>query len=365
MSSEPVPAHVAEQSGSSAPPVAGAGTEPGPSGDHAADSRAGTGLPAIDTTQEPKRKKRKSRFADVPQDPPKNPLAAAQQALVSAGMSVPTADTAAPLARGAQPGADTNSNDMTSGSPLKTPRKLYEAAPLVMPDVVPLEEGIITKVVRVPNEAVGLVIGRGGDTIRQLQIKAGADIQVSREGLSASSDHRSITITGPPEEVSVAEMLIDKIVKEKHMLMSAGGQLGSTGAESAGSPAGSSTVYVPAAHIGLVIGRGGEQIRRLQDTSGANIQVAREVTGQEPPGMRQIDLSGGSAQIEAAKQMINSLVSAAEQGHQTTGGLVNGQPQEVITIEQKFVGGIIGRQGSTIQRIQGESVHPSPMPASS
>ena len=46
-----------------------------------------------------------------------------------------------------------------------------------------MEPGVVSELIKIPNEAVGLVIGRAGETIRQLQIRAGADIQVSREQL--------------------------------------------------------------------------------------------------------------------------------------------------------------------------------------
>ena len=175
------------------------------------------------TDEEPAQKKRKSRFGDAPEDAPPpaaavpaNPLAAAQQALVSAGMSP---------ASSIMPGGAGNPNNaplgaagvvdvggVSTGVDNYVKRGAYEAAPIVTPDVAVLEDNIITKRVEVPTEAVGLVIGRGGETIRQLQIKAGADIQVSRD-TGAADGIRVIEIMGPPEEVGVAEMLIRKIVE--------------------------------------------------------------------------------------------------------------------------------------------------------
>jgi far upstream element-binding protein len=180
----------------------------------------------------------------------------------------------------------------------------------------------------------GLVIGRNGETIRQLQIKAGADIQVSRDD-GAGAPSRSVTIMGPPEEVGIAEMLIQKIVKEKEMAIAAGGSVGTdTGAGGApmgpggagsmyggggggagggygggGGGGGAQEMFVPQNHVGLVIGRGGETIRRLQDTSGANIQVAKDAAGNEPPGMRKIELMGGLGQVAEAKRMIGELIA--------------------------------------------------------
>jgi hypothetical protein len=81
------------------------------------------------------------------------------------------------------------------------------------------------------------------------------------------------------------------------------------GTGAGGGGGGAQEMFVPQNHVGLVIGRGGETIRRLQDTSGANIQVAKDAAGNEPPGMRKIELMGGLGQVAEAKRMIGELIA--------------------------------------------------------
>ena len=60
--------------------------------------------------------------------------------------------------------------------------------------------GVIKETLKIPNDAVGLVIGKGGEMIKQIQIQAGADIDVSRD----QKEQREVTITAPKENVEKA-----------------------------------------------------------------------------------------------------------------------------------------------------------------
>jgi predicted RNA-binding protein YlqC (UPF0109 family) len=174
----------------------------------------------------------------------------------------------------------------------------------------------------------------------------------------------------------------------------AGGSIASMSGSNTGRP-GATQIFVPAAHIGLVIGRGGETIRRLQDQSGASIQVAREPSGNgeysarvyftisqartplgltnlhpratgaaEPPGTKLVEVAGDPNCVASAKTMIEELIRSAEMGRSASGygmgpgtpGMTQDKANEVFEVAQMYVGGIIGRAGSTIQRIQQESV---------
>jgi len=41
-------------------------------------------------------------------------------------------------------------------------------------------------IIPVPNDCVGLIIGKGGETIRQLQVESGAKIQVAKKEVEAT-----------------------------------------------------------------------------------------------------------------------------------------------------------------------------------
>lgn len=62
---------------------------------------------------------------------------------------------------------------------------------------------------------VGLVIGKGGETIKYLQHQSGARIQVARD---ADSDPRAPTrqveLMGSPDQITRAEQLIKDVIAE-------------------------------------------------------------------------------------------------------------------------------------------------------
>ncbi len=66
---------------------------------------------------------------------------------------------------------------------------------------------------------VGLVIGKGGETIKYLQHQSGARIQVARD---ADSDPRlstrQVELTGTPEQINRAEQLVKDVIAEVCMV---------------------------------------------------------------------------------------------------------------------------------------------------
>lgn len=62
---------------------------------------------------------------------------------------------------------------------------------------------------------VGLVIGKGGETIKYLQHQSGARIQVARDGESdPRSSTRQVELMGTPEQISRAEQLVKDVIAE-------------------------------------------------------------------------------------------------------------------------------------------------------
>ncbi len=70
----------------------------------------------------------------------------------------------------------------------------------------------------VPNECVGLIIGKGGETIRQLQQESGAKIQVAKKEI-ANTHVRNVFVDGPEDRYERAKALIEAIVQEARQLM--------------------------------------------------------------------------------------------------------------------------------------------------
>lgn len=122
-------------------------------------------------------------------------------------------------------------------------------------------------------------------------------------------------------------------------------------------------VQVPNGDVGLIIGRGGSQIKMIQDRSGANIQIPKEGDANNP-AIRTITIThpnqGGA---EFAKQLIEEVLKEkqARQGGGMggagggMGGAMPGGTTIQISIPDKDVGLCIGKQGSTIKAMQEKS----------
>uniref|UniRef100_A0A2P2LSD3 Uncharacterized protein MANES_16G078700 n=1 Tax=Rhizophora mucronata TaxID=61149 RepID=A0A2P2LSD3_RHIMU len=179
------------------------------------------------------------------------------------------------------------------------------------PSAIPVSYGSYmsgtSKKIDIPNGRVGVIIGKGGETIKYLQLQSGAKIQVTRDmDADPNSPTRSVELMGTPEQISKAEQLINEVLVEAD----AGGS-GTVSRKFTGQ--GGSEHYVmrvPNNKVGLVIGKGGETIKNMQARTGARIQV---IPLHLPPGdtstERSVHIDGTTEQIEAAKQLVNEVTS--------------------------------------------------------
>lgn len=69
--------------------------------------------------------------------------------------------------------------------------------------------------IEIPNGRVGVIIGKGGETIKYLQLQSGAKIQVTRDMDSdPHSQTRLVELMGSSEQISKAEQLIIDVLSE-------------------------------------------------------------------------------------------------------------------------------------------------------
>jgi len=72
-----------------------------------------------------------------------------------------------------------------------------------------------SKKIDIPNGRVGVIIGKGGETIKYLQLQSGAKIQVTRDMDSdPNSATRTVELMGTPEAIATAEKLINEVLAE-------------------------------------------------------------------------------------------------------------------------------------------------------
>lgn len=165
-----------------------------------------------------------------------------------------------------------------------------------------------SQTIQIPSTKVGLVIGRGGETIRDLQDRSGARIAVTPTPHDHTSNMRTVTITGDDNAIQMAKTFIEEIVNDTAPRGGYGGGGGGGGGYQSSPPV---TMTVPQETIGLVIGRGGETVKALQIQSRAKIQVQQVDPSIPPPAERTINLFGPPEAIEYAKQLIMEKVNGA------------------------------------------------------
>nr|CCA26015.1 conserved hypothetical protein [Albugo laibachii Nc14] len=192
----------------------------------------------------------------------------------------------------------------------------------------------------VPRTYVGYIIGRGGETIRDLQARSGAHIQIVREEEGAAfTPDRFVSIAGTEEAVESAKKLIQNLLDER----ASGGGSGDDARYGGSNPDGSETleILVPNDRVGLVIGRGGATIRSIQVRTGTNITVPQTPDATNPT-MRKITVKGTMEAKDAAKNEILGLI----QENNNTGSTI------YMQVPNDRVGVVIGKKGETIKGIQ-------------
>ena len=228
--------------------------------------------------------------------------------------------------------------------------------------------------IRIPTERVGIVIGKGGDTIRQLQQMTGCTIQVAKESPAGESD-RIITLIGTDEQIVRADEEIRRVCMSGGLRSSSFPSTPSASSSSHhaglgyGQGGGSSfTLHVPNIAVGLLIGKSGETIRSLQQRTGAVIQVQKNSEADLHSQTREVVLIGNDEQIEAARREVDFIVQEKTMevqrdtqpdrggggGGGGPGGGMGGEPpaRVVMRVPNSAVGTIIGRAGETIKRLQ-------------
>jgi len=203
-----------------------------------------------------------------------------------------------------------------------------------------LKDGEDCMQIMVPDRTVGLIIGRGGETIRDLQERSGCHINIVGESKSVNG-LRPVNLIGPRHAAIKAKDLIMEIVdSDSRNGGAAGGAgaghhqqqqqppqgrhnprdggMGGGGGGMGGPDKINDSIYVPSEAVGMIIGKGGETIREMQNQTGCKINVSQS----SGPGEveREIGLVGSRDAISRAKRAIEDKVDAVRQKNSGGGG---------------------------------------------
>jgi far upstream element-binding protein len=193
-----------------------------------------------------------------------------------------------------------------------------------------LRDGEDSTQVMVPDKTVGLIIGRGGETIKDLQERSGCHVNILGETKSVNG-LRPINLIGSVQAVNVAKDLILEIVESDSRGQQGGAGTGSNampptrersydggrGVGQGGQGGSTKTIQVPSQAVGMIIGKGGETIKDLQRNSGCKINVHQP---QAPDINRDIDLEGTPRQMEDAERVIWEKVETVRERDGNSGG---------------------------------------------
>ncbi|PIO34905.1 hypothetical protein AB205_0153680, partial [Aquarana catesbeiana] len=144
---------------------------------------------------------------------------------------------------------------------------------------LPPRSATMTEEYRVPDGMVGLIIGRGGEQINKIQQESGCKVQISPD--SGGMPDRIVSLTGSPDSVQKAKMMLDEIVARGR-----GGPPSQFHDNSNGQNGSLQEIMIPAGKAGLIIGKGGETIKQLQERAGVKmilIQDASQGTNVDKP----------------------------------------------------------------------------------
>ena len=233
----------------------------------------------------------------------------------------------------------------------------------------PRDDGVET--IPIESNFVGLIIGRQGENLRRVEADTKTRVQFIT-GPESSGPMRQCKITGSRAARDHCKNEIFRIIEENPNGNLGSGRappppdraLGGPGVKTAGThqPAlrtgeDATQIMVPNRTVGLIIGRGGETIRDLQERSACHVNIVGEEKSVN--GLRPVNLIGTPQAAGMAKELIMEIVesdtkSLANSGNQPgipqerqmapapsggDGGKINDQ----IFVPSEAVGMIIGK----------------------
>ncbi|XP_077580074.1 far upstream element-binding protein 1 isoform X2 [Stigmatopora nigra] len=228
--------------------------------------------------------------------------------------------------------------------------------------------GMTVQEIMVPASKAGLVIGKGGETIKSLQERAGVKMVMIQDGPQNTGADKPLRISGEPFKVQQAKDMVMELIRDqgfREQRGEYGSRIGGGGGGGAGGE--SLDVPVPRFAVGIVIGRNGEMIKKIQSDTGVRIQFKPD-DGSAPDRIAQI--MGPPEQAQHAAEIISDLLRSVQAGgppgHGGGRGRGRGQGnwnmgppgglQEFsFTVPTMKTGLIIGKGGETIKGISQQS----------
>ncbi|XP_073991717.1 tudor and KH domain containing protein papi isoform X2 [Rhodnius prolixus] len=154
----------------------------------------------------------------------------------------------------------------------------------------PLEQENRCLEIKIPTNAISLVIGRAGENIKNIQLET--NTKINFKTADADQDYRTCRIRGKKEDIELAEHIIQEAIATQANV----------------------TTYemkVPQKSCGRIIGRCGDTIRAISKASKCSISVDR--MSDSSSQFRLVTIRGSDDQINIAKSMIEEKIAEEEE----------------------------------------------------
>jgi far upstream element-binding protein len=175
---------------------------------------------------------------------------------------------------------------------------------------------------------------------------------VIQQSSEVTDGQKQLRIVGEPSKVDYAEQLVNDMLNDKEP---DGANRFKVRQPSEYGP-GMHTMELPVSpqYIGLVIGKGGESIKRIAQETGAKLQV--DTTKSDHSGNKICQISSmNMASVNMAADMVKQILENAANGRPSGGGGGNqyGQQDEVrIQVPPNKTGLVIGKGGETVKGLK-------------
>jgi len=178
----------------------------------------------------------------------------------------------------------------------------------------------VTMTIDLPPSKVGRVIGQGGNTIKEMQSRSGAAIKVDQQSM-LEHEPRKVHLLGTQASVTAAMQLVNYVIEHGPGLppLAAGGPMGHAMMPGAHQVV-THTLDCPKASLGRIIGRGGEMINQIQNTTGARVLIDQNVPEGAPC---KVNISGSQHSVALA---IQAALSAMQDGARGVANLAAATP---------------------------------------
>ena len=263
-----------------------------------------------------------------------------------------------------------NSEPMpTAGGRTKNGNTIFKPTSIYLDGTIQNGEKILD--IMVPGQKVGFIIGKGGDMIRQLQERANVKMTIIQQSSEVTDGQKQLRIVGDPNKVDIAQQLVKDLLVEKEMEMlkyknkpdrnnhqNSHSHSNHSNHNEYGGSMGQNYLEIPVSpqFIGLVIGKSGENIKRISHETGAKVVVDVQKTDSTGNKLCQISAMNPS-QLNMAAEMVRDILNNAMNNKRggrggRDDGMHAGGEEVKIQVPHNKTGIIIGKGGENIRALK-------------